>query len=352
MRLRTASEIKTNAPAGTSTNFGMDMNEYSIIFLAGLVIHTLIELWLLQRHSHSVRKHRASVPSAFQDKISLQSHQKAADYTLCKNRFEKLGTVVNVVILLGWTLGGGLQWLDQVWQSLAWNPIPLGVAIILSAFIISSLLNLPLRIYSTFVIEQGFGFNHSNIKLFCSDFIKETLLTLLLGVPLVWIILWLMESSGPYWWVWAWIVWIGFAILMQWAFPTLIAPLFNRFSPLEDIDLATKIRRLLERCGFTSSGVFIMDGSTRSSHGNAYFSGFGKQKRIVFYDTLLHSLNPDETHIETNAKHGCLITTGARVIGLASNPIRLFYWIRCGPAVKSYGFIVVCICCTCLVAVC
>ena len=270
------------------------MNEYSIIFLAGLVIHTLIELWLLQRHSHSVRKHRASVPSAFQDKISLQSHQKAADYTLCKNRFEKLGTVVNVVILLGWTLGGGLQWLDQVWQSLAWNPIPLGVAIILSAFIISSLLNLPLRIYSTFVIEQGFGFNHSNIKLFCSDFIKETLLTLLLGVPLVWIILWLMESSGPYWWVWAWIVWIGFAILMQWAFPTLIAPLFNRFSPLEDIDLATKIRRLLERCGFTSSGVFIMDGSTRSSHGNAYFSGFGKQKRIVFYDTLLHSLNPDE----------------------------------------------------------
>lgn len=270
------------------------MNQYSLLLLVGLALHTLIELWLLRRHGHNVTKHRADVPAAFQDKIPLQSHQKAADYALAKMRVAKLAIISGGIILLLWTFGGGLQWLDQAWRSLAWNSLATGTAVILSALLVSSLLHLPLSAYSTFVTEQRFGFNRSDARLFISDFGRELLLTLLLGLPLVLLVLWLMQAAGSYWWIYVWLVWIGFVVLMQWAYPSFIAPLFNRFSPLEDATLVTTISRLLERCGFTSNGVFVMDGSTRSSKGNAYFSGFGRQKRIVFFDTLLQSLKPDE----------------------------------------------------------
>ncbi len=270
------------------------MNPITEIFLAALALSLALQIWLDRRQIRHVLTHRDAVPEAFRDQIPLAAHRKAADYTVARTRLGMWELVYGSLLLLGWTLGGGLEWLDQTWRGLGLSPLATGVGVILSVMVIGSLLELPFALYRTFRLEARFGFNRTTPGTFVSDLVKQFLLTLIIGAPLIALILWLMDSAGPLWWLYVWAVWIGFSLLMQWAWPAFIAPLFNKFEPLDDEALRQRIVRLLERCGFRSSGVFVMDGSRRSSHGNAYFSGLGTNKRIVFYDTLLKSLSPEE----------------------------------------------------------
>lgn len=267
---------------------------FTILFLAMLAVSTVMRLYLSQRQINYIAKHRASVPDSFADKISLEDHQKAADYTSAKVKFGRLPLFYEVALLLIWTLGGGLQWLNQNILTLDLDPVVTGIAVILVFTLISALLDLPFSIYSTFVIEEKFGFNRTTIKTFITDMVKGSLLGLVIGVPLLYVILWLMEQSGDQWWIYTWLVISGFSLFMMWVYPTWIAPIFNKFEPLEEGDTLNRITSLLERCGFNSNGIFVIDGSKRSSHGNAYFSGFGRNKRIVFFDTLLKMLSDDE----------------------------------------------------------
>ncbi len=270
------------------------MNSLTYIFLAALGLSLAIQLWLTLRQRSYVAAHRAAVPDAFAERISLEAHQKAADYSRTNTRMDIWELFFGALLLLGWTLGGGLDWLDTQWRGQDWNPVITGVAVIFSMTLISAVLDMPFSIYRTFAIEQKFGFNQTTALLFVSDLIKQTLLMAAIGLPLLWVVLWLMEGAGDYWWVYVWLVWTGFSLFMMWAYPAFIAPLFNKFAPLDDAEMKQRIEQLLDRCGFTSKGVFIMDGSRRSSHGNAYFTGLGDNKRIVFFDTLLKSLNVDE----------------------------------------------------------
>ncbi len=270
------------------------MNSFTWIFLAALAAYLGLKLWLAQRQLRHVGEHRAAVPQAFADRIALADHQKAADYTLTNARQGRLELVYSTLLLLGWTLGGGLQWLDSSWQRLGWDAVPTGVAVLISTFLIIGILELPFTVYHTFVIEQRFGFNRTTAGTFLADLLKQTLLMLVLGIPLAWAALWLMQESGHLWWLYLWLLWAGFSLLMLWAYPALIAPLFNKFTPLENQDLRQRIQSLLDRCGFRSQGIFVMDGSRRSGHGNAYFTGLGRNKRIVFFDTLLDTLEAAE----------------------------------------------------------
>jgi STE24 endopeptidase len=270
------------------------MNTFSWIFLAALAASLLVKLWLSLRHLRHVGANRNQVPAAFAGQIGLEAHQKAADYTVANTRQGRVELMYSSLLLLGWTLGGGLQWLDSTWQQAGWGSIPTGVAVLVSAFMVMALLELPFSLYHTFVIEERFGFNKTTPKLFAADLLKQSLLMLLLGIPLAWAALWLMKESGALWWFYLWLLWAGFSLLMLWLYPTVIAPLFNKFTVLEDSDLQKRIQSLLDRCGFKSKGIYVMDGSRRSGHGNAYFTGMGQNKRIVFFDTLLKSLDADE----------------------------------------------------------
>ncbi len=254
----------------------------------------MLQLWLLQRHRKHVRSNRDQVPEAFSQSITLADHQKAADYTLAKSGLNRIDLLYSSLLLLIFTLGGGIDRIDRLWQQSGYDPLVSGVGLVLSIFILLGLLELPFSIWRTFVLEARFGFNRTTLKRYLLDLLLSSLLGLLLGIPLLWVILWLMQEAGESWWLAAWSVWIGFTLLVTWLYPSVIAPLFNRFTPLEEGDLKQRIQQLLARCGFTSKGIFIMDGSKRSGHGNAYFTGFGKQKRIVFYDTLMESLDQDE----------------------------------------------------------
>ncbi|MDQ6953985.1 MAG: M48 family metallopeptidase [Mariprofundaceae bacterium] len=260
-----------------------------------LALSVAIDFYLDQRHMRSVVTHRDVVPERFSGVISLESHQKAADYTIAKVKLASWGGLHGLALLLLWTLGGGLDVLDQWLRAWQWSPLTTGVVLVIVFSILGSLLELPLSLYSTFKVEQSFGFNKMTLGLYFSDMLKQGLLMIAIAAPLIWVVLWLMQSVGDMWWLWAWCVWTGFSILMMWAYPTFIAPLFNKFEPMEEGELKVAIESLLVRCGFESNGLFKMDGSKRSSHGNAYFSGFGKSKRIVFFDTLLEQLTIDET---------------------------------------------------------
>ena len=270
------------------------MHGFTLSFLAMLLLSLGIQLWLLQRQIRHVAANRSHVPPAFAESISLETHHKAADYTLSKARLARIEALYAALVLVGLTLGGGLHWLDSLWRETGLAELWFGVGFILSVFLLTSVLDLPFSLYRTFRIEQRFGFNRMTVALFLGDLVKQTLLLLLLGGPLAVLILWLMGSMGSQWWLYVWLVWSGFSLLMLWAYPAVIAPLFNKFSPLEDEAMRRRIDALLQRCGFTSNGIFVMDGSRRSSHGNAYFSGMGNNKRIVFFDTLLESLNGEE----------------------------------------------------------
>ena len=270
------------------------MHTFTLIFLLFLAASVLTRLWLSSRQVRHIQQHRDQVPTAFAEKISLPEHQKAADYTTTKIRFGRLSLAWETLWLLLWTLGGGLALIDSWWSALDYSPLLTGIGVILSITILISLLESPFSLYSTFVIEERFGFNKMTWKTWISDLLKSGVLMLVIGIPLVAVILWLMNQAGQYWWIYAWAVWTGFSLIMIWAYPAFIAPLFNKFSPLEDETLKSRIEQLLSRCGFQSQGVFVVDGSRRSAHGNAYFTGFGNNKRIVFYDTLLDSLSENE----------------------------------------------------------
>lgn len=272
----------------------MDASLFSAIFLAALALSTAVHYWLIQRQSGAVAGHRDRVPDAFAAKIPLASHQKAADYTLAKLRLERMELAWGVVWLLIWTLGGGLQLLDASWQAAGWDPVWTGVGFLISLMLIGGIIDLPWSIYGTFGIEQRFGFNRTTPGTFIADMLKHTALTLALGVPLIWVVMWLMLHAGAGWWLWVWCVMMAFSLFMMWAYPAFIAPLFNKFTPLDDEALRARIEKLLQRCGFASKGIFVIDGSKRSGHGNAYFAGLGSNKRIVFFDTLLQSLGAEE----------------------------------------------------------
>ena len=270
------------------------MHAFTFLFLIALGLTLTLQIWLSRRHIAHILAHKAHVPAAFSDKISLTAHQKAAEYTVAKTRLSILQHALEALVLVAFTLGGGLQLLAQAWQGRFDSALFEGVALILSSLLLMAALDIPLSLYRTFGIESRFGFNKITPKLFFLDLFKQTTLALALGVPLLLTVLWLMGAMGTHWWLYVWLAWMGFNLLIIAIYPTFIAPLFNKFQPLEDAQLKTRIETLLNKCGFHSSGLFVMDGSKRSNHGNAYFSGFGKTKRIVFFDTLLKNLSGDE----------------------------------------------------------
>ncbi|MCK5924541.1 MAG: M48 family metallopeptidase [Methylococcales bacterium] len=270
------------------------MNSFTTLFLIALVISYSLQFWLSFRQKNHVLAHRDEVPDAFKNKVSLEEHQKAADYTVEKGVIGDFDSVTGIVFLLILTLGGGIDFIFKAWAESGFSPIMSGLSAIMSIFVLITLLGLPMSYYQTFVIEEKYGFNKSTLAQFFKDQALSVGLTFAIGMPLLWVILWIMDSIGSTWWLWAWALLISFSLLMSWLFPTVIAPLFNKFTPMEDGTLKQRIQGLLERCGFNSQGIFIMDGSKRSGHGNAYFTGMGKNKRIVFFDTLIESLDDEE----------------------------------------------------------
>ena len=271
------------------------MHWLTFAFLIALALATVVRLWLSRRHIEHVAAHRDAVPKEFSEHIALAAHQKAADYTTAKTRLGMLETLAAAALLLGLTLGGGLQLLSEAWERVfEAGGYAHGIALIVSVALISSIADLPFALYRTFVIEARFGFNRMSLALFLADLAKLAALGALLGVPLVFLVLWLMAKMGSTWWLYVWFAWVGFNLLLATIYPTLIAPLFNRFSPLQDADLRGRIESLLAKCGFRARGLFVMDSSKRSSHGNAYFTGFGAAKRIVLFDTLISRLAPPE----------------------------------------------------------
>ena len=270
------------------------MNSFTTLFIIALLVSYTLQLWLSRRQVTYVKEHRDKVPAAFKDTIALEDHQKAADYTIDKGRLGRVDAVLGAIVLLTFTLGGGIEAVIGFWSGYDLSPLWNGIVIILSAFFLMYLVDIPISLYQTFVLEEKYGFNRSTLKQFISDQLLQMGLALVIGVPLLALILWIMNSVGTYWWLLAWAILLSFSILMSWAFPTFIAPLFNKFTPLADEELKKRIQSLLNRCGFNSKGVFVMDGSRRSGHGNAYFTGLGSNKRIVFFDTLIESLDYDE----------------------------------------------------------
>lgn len=265
-----------------------------MIFLVAVACTAAIRWWLGARHLAHVGAHRAAVPLEFTGQISLDSHQRAADYTCAKTRLALASAAVEIALLLLLTFGGGLQALRDGVASMFPAGIPRGLALIVVVGLVMTLVELPFSLYSTFRVEARFGFNKMTPALFWKDFFKGLALAAAIGLPLVAVVLWLMEKSGAYWWLYAWFTWMGFNILLLAIYPVWIAPLFNKFKPMDDAALKQRIEQLLARCGFKVKGLMVMDGSLRSSHGNAYFTGFGQSKRIVFFDTLLERLSPPE----------------------------------------------------------
>lgn len=270
------------------------LNGFSWLFLGFLVTGVAVRLWLALRQIAHIGRYRREVPQAFRSKVSLADHQKAADYTVVKTRMGRWELIFEAALLLLWTLGGGLDLLDGLWRMLGLPELATGVGVLLSLAVIGALLDLPFGAYRTFVIEERFGFNRTGPGLFLLDHLKQLILLLILGGVLAAGVLWTLLHAGDLWWAYAWLLWLVFSLVMVWAFPVLIAPLFNRFTPLKDEVVRRRIEDLLIRNGLSSRGIFVMDGSRRSGHGNAYFTGFGAHKRIVFFDTLIDQLATDE----------------------------------------------------------
>jgi STE24 endopeptidase len=264
-------------------------------FVCLLILTSVIRIWLGRRHIAYVQLHRNEVPVAFNANIALDAHQKAADYAAVKTKLALTESIAQMLLLLILTLGGGLQFIDDIWRhAMPAQDIMRGAFVICSVLLLSSLIDVPYDYYKTFVVDAKFGFNKMTVSMFYSDLIKHSLVGVVLGAPILFAALWLMQSAGEFWWLYLWLVWALFNLLMLAVYPTFIAPLFNKFSPLKDEALKLRIENLLTKCGFKSQGLFVMDGSSRSSHGNAYFTGFGASKRVVFFDTLLERLNADE----------------------------------------------------------
>jgi STE24 endopeptidase len=277
----------------------------SVVFATMLVLTLLAKLWLASRQIRHVAQNRAQVPAAFAAKVTLENHQKAADYSIAKLRLGLISTALGTATLVGWTLLGGLDWVNaevRDWWMLHlgtalspnWRDLGYQLALLGAVSVIGGLIDLPLDLYSTFRLEQRYGFNRMTLGLWLRDAVMGIVLGVLIGGPIAALILWLMSAAGSLWWLWAWSVWTGFSLLMMLIFPTFIAPLFNKFEPLKDEAVKSKVEALMTRCGFAAKGLFVMDGSKRSAHGNAYFTGLGAAKRVVFFDTLLARLSPGE----------------------------------------------------------
>ncbi len=305
----------------------------TFVFVFLLVATTAIRIWLGSRHVKHVQAHRGTVPAAFAGSINLDSHQKAADYTSAKSKLALIEVAVQALLLAALTIGGGLQWIDDAWFNLLpSHEIVRGALVICSALLVSSLIDIPFDYYKTFTIDEQFGFNKMTPAMFFSDMLKHSLVGLVLGAPILFAALWLMQGAGEYWWFYLWVVWSVFNIVMLAVYPTFIAPLFNKFTPLADDNLKARIEALLTKCGFKSQGLFVMDGSARSSHGNAYFTGFGSSKRVVFFDTLLSRLNEQEieavlAHELGHFKHHHVIKRIAMLFFMSFLGLALLGWL-------------------------
>lgn len=304
----------------------------TLAFATALLLGLGLKFWLATRQIRHVARHRAVVPEAFASTITLAAHQKAADYTVAKVRFGLLETALGAAVLLGWTLLGGLDALNQA--LLAWLGSGMGqqLALIAAFVLIGGIIELPLSLYQTFRLEQRFGFNKMTPRLWLTDLIKSTLLGALIGLPIAALILWVMGATGSLWWLWAWGVWMGFNLLLLLIYPTFIAPLFNKFQPLEDEALKARVTALMQRCGFAAKGLFVMDGSRRSAHANAYFTGFGAAKRVVFFDTLLAKLSPGEVdavlaHELGHFKHKHIVKRIVSLFALSLAGFALLGWL-------------------------
>jgi len=307
----------------------------TLLFSAALVLGLLTKFYLASRQIRHVARHRDAVPAAFAGTISLASHQKAADYTITKARFGLLELAYGAAVLLGWTLLGGIDALNQALAGTnlaAWGSLVPQLALLAVFGLVSGLLDLPFTLYSTFRIEERFGFNKMTFRLWLADLLKSTVVGVVVGLPIVALILWLMGSTGSWWWLWAWGAWMAFNLLILVLYPTVIAPLFNKFQPLEDETLKARVTALMQRCGFAAKGLFVMDGSKRSAHANAYFTGFGASKRVVFYDTLLKQLSPDEVdavlaHELGHFKHKHIIKRIGSMFAMSLAGFALLGWL-------------------------
>ncbi len=308
---------------------------FTLLFSAALVLVLLTKFYLASRQIRHVAQHRNNVPAAFAGTISLASHQKAADYTITKARFGLLELAFGTAVLVGWTLLGGIDQLNQALVNSglpAYGPLAPQLALLAAFALVNGLLDLPFTLYSTFRIEERFGFNKMTFRLWLGDLVKSLLVGLVIGLPIVALILWIMGSTGAWWWLWAWGVWMGFNLLVLVLYPTVIAPLFNKFQPLEDESLKARVTALMQRCGFAAKGLFVMDGSKRSAHANAYFTGFGASKRVVFFDTLLKQLSPAEVdavlaHELGHFKHKHIIKRIVAMFAMSLAGFALLGWL-------------------------
>ena len=267
---------------------------FTVVFVAALLATLVVRLWLSARQIAHVRAHREAAPPAFADRVGGAAHRKAADYTVAKQRLGMIETIVDTLVLLAITLGGGLAWLFSATETLALPALLRDLLLLAGVALVGGAVALPFSWWRTFRIEERFGFNRTTLRVWITDLVKGLAVGTVLGAPLALLVLWLMKSAGAAWWIYAWLAWMAFQLLILVLYPTVIAPLFNTFSPLPAGDARDRIERLLARCGFRASGLFVMDGSKRSGHGNAYFTGFGRAKRVVFFDTLLARLAPEE----------------------------------------------------------
>ena len=309
----------------------------TLLFSLALLANVAVKFWLASRQIRAVARHRGAVPAEFAATIPLDAHQRAADYTIAKLRFGLLELALAAAVLLAWTLLGGLDWLNSLLlDTLGPRPLlqPLALLVVFAA--INALIELPVSLYQTFVIEERFGFNKMTLRLWLGDLLKSTLVSFVIGVPLAALVLWLMQATGSLWWLWTWALWMGFSLLMLVIYPTVIAPLFNKFQPLQDESLTERVTQLMARCGFAAKGLFVMDGSRRSAHANAYFTGFGAAKRVVFFDTLLEQLTPPEVeavlaHELGHFKHKHIVKRIAGLFAASLAGFALLGWLAQQP---------------------
>ena len=309
-------------------------------FATALLLSLAVKLWLATRQMRHVALHRNHVPAAFASTVTIAAHTKAADYTLAKGRFGLLATAVGTAVLVAWTLLGGLDALNLAVRDLVmprWGGLAYQLALLGCFVVIGSLIDLPLEWYSTFRIEQRFGFNRMTLRLWFADMGKGAAVGTVIGLPLAALILWIMGSSGGLWWLWAWVAWVAFNLVLLVLYPTVIAPLFNKFEPLPDEALKARVQALMQRCGFAAQGLFVMDGSKRSAHANAYFTGLGAAKRVVFFDTLLKRLSPGEVeavlaHELGHFKLKHVIKRMAGIFGISLLGLALLGWLAQQPA--------------------
>ncbi|MEO5734266.1 MAG: M48 family metallopeptidase [Rubrivivax sp.] len=318
----------------------MQATTVTLAFAAAVLLSLACKFWLATRQMRHVARHRDQVPNAFAGTVTPEAHRRAADYTLAKGRFGIFATALSSAVLLGWTLLGGLDALNHAVRSgmgPSAGPLVTQLVLLAAFVVISALIEMPLEGWSTFRIEQRFGFNRSTLKLWLADQLKAAAVGALVGLPLAALILWIMGASGGLWWLWAWGAWVAFNLVLLVLYPTVIAPLFNKFEPLADANLKTRVQALMQRCGFAAKGLFVMDGSRRSAHANAYFTGLGASKRVVFFDTLLQRLSPAEVeavlaHELGHFKHRHVLQRMAGIFGFSLLGLALLGWLAQNPA--------------------